>query len=103
MGSYQQLAYQAPEVLLDYPNRDESIDMWSMGCTLAVLYLGKKLSTSINEYEAMRIIFQMNGKPSNDILDNSRKTTTFFHQYQGDGGHSWIFKTPEQYIKSTGH
>uniref|UniRef100_A0A8C9ZSY7 Protein kinase domain-containing protein n=1 Tax=Sander lucioperca TaxID=283035 RepID=A0A8C9ZSY7_SANLU len=42
LGTIQALGYRAPEVILGLP-LDEAVDMWSLGCVLAFLYLGKHL------------------------------------------------------------
>uniref|UniRef100_A0A8C6LP90 Protein kinase domain-containing protein n=1 Tax=Nothobranchius furzeri TaxID=105023 RepID=A0A8C6LP90_NOTFU len=47
--------YTAPEVLLDGP-LDESLDIWSLGCTLAFLFLGQHMSPVDCEYQFMRFI-----------------------------------------------
>jgi serine/threonine protein kinase len=39
--------YRAPEIILGTPY-DEKIDMWSVGCVLAELYLGKPLFVGEN-------------------------------------------------------
>jgi serine/threonine protein kinase len=33
------LLYRAPELLLGMPNYDEKIDVWSLGCILAEMYM----------------------------------------------------------------
>uniref|UniRef100_A0A3P9PNF7 Protein kinase domain-containing protein n=1 Tax=Poecilia reticulata TaxID=8081 RepID=A0A3P9PNF7_POERE len=45
--------YRAFEVLLGLP-LSESMDMWSLGCTLAFFYLGRLLFPSYSQYENMK-------------------------------------------------
>jgi serine/threonine protein kinase len=35
--------YRAPEVILEFEGLTQAIDMWSVGCTLAELYIGVPL------------------------------------------------------------
>lgn len=46
--------YRAPEILLGLPF-NEAIDMWSLGCVLAELYLGWPLYPGSSEYDQVRI------------------------------------------------
>uniref|UniRef100_A0A3P8V3F6 Protein kinase domain-containing protein n=1 Tax=Cynoglossus semilaevis TaxID=244447 RepID=A0A3P8V3F6_CYNSE len=50
---HQATLYRAPEVLLGLPLH-EGLDMWSLGCVAAYLYLGQHLYPSRCEHERMR-------------------------------------------------
>uniref|UniRef100_A0A8C6NNN8 Protein kinase domain-containing protein n=1 Tax=Nothobranchius furzeri TaxID=105023 RepID=A0A8C6NNN8_NOTFU len=52
----QTLGYRAPEVILGL-QPDESIDMWSLGCILAELFLNYPLFPTQNEYDNLRIYY----------------------------------------------
>uniref|UniRef100_A0A3Q3VZ99 Protein kinase domain-containing protein n=1 Tax=Mola mola TaxID=94237 RepID=A0A3Q3VZ99_MOLML len=54
----QAVGYRAPEVMLGCP-MNEAIDMWSLGCVLAFMYLGRHLYPLRCEYESMRILVKM--------------------------------------------
>uniref|UniRef100_A0A3B3DCU0 Protein kinase domain-containing protein n=1 Tax=Oryzias melastigma TaxID=30732 RepID=A0A3B3DCU0_ORYME len=58
MTLIQPLGYRAPEVVFGLP-KDESVDMWGLGCSLAFMYLLRNLypKTSVYEY----IFFVCNG------------------------------------------
>uniref|UniRef100_A0A8D0DAS3 Protein kinase domain-containing protein n=1 Tax=Sander lucioperca TaxID=283035 RepID=A0A8D0DAS3_SANLU len=77
LGTIQALGYRAPEVILGLP-LDEAVDMWSLGCVLAFLYLGKHLYPTHCEYEVMRVIVQMQGQPGDRLLNNGINTRNFF-------------------------
>lgn len=46
----------SPEILLGLPFT-EAIDMWSLGCIAAILYLGTLLYPGRSEYDMVRISF----------------------------------------------
>lgn len=59
--------YRAPEVLLGAPY-GYAIDMWSLGCLIAELYLGEPLFAGRNEQEQLSLIMQTIGPPSKEYL-----------------------------------
>lgn len=58
------LWYRPPELLLGATKYDASLDMWSVGCVLAELYLGCPLFPGKNEIEQLTRIFDICGSPS---------------------------------------
>ncbi|XP_035679028.1 serine/arginine repetitive matrix protein 2-like isoform X1 [Branchiostoma floridae] len=54
----QTLLYRAPEVMMGLPNFALEIDMWSLGCILAELYIGKPLFFGMSKRE---ILIKMTG------------------------------------------
>uniref|UniRef100_A0A3P8V1K1 Protein kinase domain-containing protein n=1 Tax=Cynoglossus semilaevis TaxID=244447 RepID=A0A3P8V1K1_CYNSE len=59
---HQATLYRAPEVLLGLPLH-EGLDMWSLGCVAAYLYLGQHLYPSRCEHERMRDTVQIHELP----------------------------------------
>lgn len=57
--------YRAPEIILGLPFC-EAIDMWSLGCVVAELFLGWPLYPGSSEYDQIRYISQTQGKTSNN-------------------------------------
>ena len=57
------LWYRAPELLLGTKVYDSSIDMWSVGCILAELLLGRPLLPGKTEIDQMDWIFKTFGYP----------------------------------------
>lgn len=53
--------YRAPEIILGLPFC-EAIDMWSLGCVVAELFLGWPLYPGSSEYDQIRYISQTQGK-----------------------------------------
>ena len=101
-GIRQVLAFRSPEALLHHPTLDQGVDMWSLGCVLAMMYLGYELFPFECEYEAMRMIVQLRGMPSNDVLDAGFESDCFFELAQNAPRRMWRLKAPERYTEETG-
>lgn len=67
----------APEILLGLPYC-ESIDMWSLGCVLAELFLGWPLYPGASEYDQLRYITNVQGPVPGRLLDAGVKTDRFY-------------------------
>ncbi|CAM6084080.1 unnamed protein product [Calypogeia fissa] len=63
--------YRAPEVVLKQLPYTSAIDMWSVGCVVAELYLGVPLFMGANEYDLFRFMFDILGQPPDDIISRS--------------------------------
>ena len=93
--------YRAPEVILGLPFC-EAIDMWSLGCMVAELFMGWPLYPGSSEYDQIRYISETQGLPSENILSNASKTTNFCRQVTNSTHRTWQLKTPEEYEAETG-
>ncbi|XP_065421625.1 homeodomain-interacting protein kinase 2 isoform X2 [Chrysemys picta bellii] len=71
--------YRAPEIILGLPFC-EAIDMWSLGCVIAELFLGWPLYPGASEYDQIRYISQTQGLPAEYLLSSGTKTTRFFNR-----------------------
>ena len=80
---YSILCCRAPEILLGLPFC-ESIDMWSLGCVIAELFLGWPLYPGSSEYDQIRYISQTQGLPAEHMLSSATKTTRFFIRESAD-------------------
>ena len=69
----------APEVILGVPYT-EAIDMWSLGCVLAELFLGWPLFPGATEYDQVLYITQMLGPPPLSLTKNQTKMRHFFQR-----------------------
>lgn len=58
--SIQTIFYRAPEIMLEH-STTPAIDMWSLGCLLAELFLGIPLFAGYNEFDIMRMIIKWIG------------------------------------------
>nr|XP_012595326.2 homeodomain-interacting protein kinase 3 isoform X3 [Microcebus murinus] len=93
--------YRAPEIILGLPFC-EAIDMWSLGCVIAELFLGWPLYPGALEYDQIRYISQTQGLPGEQLLNVGTKSTRFFCK-ETDMTHSgWRLKTLEEHEAETG-
>ncbi|KAE8906424.1 Cyclin-dependent kinase [Phytophthora fragariae] len=60
------LWYRPPELLLGATSYDASIDMWSIGCVFAELYIGHPLFQGKTELEQITKIFDICGTPTTE-------------------------------------
>jgi len=69
--------YRSPEVLigLDY---DTAIDMWSLGCVAAELFLGLPILPGIHEHDQLGRICEMIGKIPDWMLEHGKKSSKYF-------------------------
>lgn len=98
--------YRAPEILLGLPFC-ESIDIWSLGCVMAELFLGWPLYPGSSEYDQIRYICQTQGSPPEHMLRAATKTSRFFNREESKNGlvghyAFWRLKTPEEHELETG-
>jgi homeodomain interacting protein kinase len=93
--------YRAPEIILGLPFC-EAIDMWSLGCVVAELFLGWPLYPGSSEYDQIRYISQTQGLPTENMLNNASKTTKFFYRDMDSTYPFWRLKTPEEHEAETG-
>ncbi|XP_056137514.1 uncharacterized protein DDB_G0290685-like [Lampris incognitus] len=95
----QPLGYRAPEVVLGLPI-SEAIDMWSLGCVMAAMFLGRNLYPSWKEFDMMRAIVATQGMPADHLLDAGLRTRCLFTR---DSKHqTWRLKLPWEYFRDTG-
>ncbi|KAI6176903.1 Homeodomain-interacting protein kinase 2 [Aphelenchoides bicaudatus] len=87
--------YRAPEILLGLPFK-ESIDMWSLGCVIAELFLGWPLYPGSSEYDQIRFIVQTQGLPPQQMLAEAVKTNRFFKMVKTPTTY-WRMKTQEEF------
>ncbi|XP_054998092.1 homeodomain-interacting protein kinase 3 isoform X3 [Sorex araneus] len=93
--------YRAPEIILGLPFC-EAIDMWSLGCVIAELFLGWPLYPGALEYDQIRYISQTQGLPGEQLLNVGTKSTRFFCRETDISHSSWRLKTLEEHEAETG-
>jgi dual specificity tyrosine-phosphorylation-regulated kinase 2/3/4 len=69
--------YRAPEVILGV-GYSKAIDMWSFGCILAEMHLGRPLFPGESEIELLMYIAEVKGMPGEAVLEKAAKNKCFF-------------------------
>lgn len=92
--------YRAPEIILGLPFC-ESIDMWSLGCVIAELFLGWPLYPGSSEYDQIRYISQTQGNPAEHMLNAATKTNRFYYRETDSNFPFWRLKVPEEHESET--
>ncbi|KAL7232314.1 hypothetical protein ACSBR2_010353 [Camellia fascicularis] len=66
------LWYRPPELLLGSTNYGASVDMWSVGCVFAELFIGKPILKGRTEVEQLHKIFRLCGSPPDEYWKRSK-------------------------------
>ncbi|CAD8048808.1 unnamed protein product [Paramecium primaurelia] len=61
--------YRAPEILLGSHNYSKSVDMWSVGCILGEMILGKAIFAGASTLNQIEKIIELIGRPKQDDLE----------------------------------
>lgn len=69
--------YRSPEVVLGY-GYTEAVDMWSLGCVAAELFLGLPLFPAASEFDLLDRITETIGPLPRSMLINSRNTSMYY-------------------------
>ncbi|XP_029937639.1 homeodomain-interacting protein kinase 2-like [Myripristis murdjan] len=95
----QPIYWRSPEILLGL-QFSEAIDMWSLGCVMAQMLLGYLLFPGDSEYDVMRFIVELLGRPDDYLLKAGLRTklffelTPFYHWRR-----CWRLKSPVKYSR----
>ncbi|XP_072031397.1 uncharacterized protein [Amphiura filiformis] len=84
----QTLLYRAPEVLFGLPFGLE-IDMWSLGCILAELYMGKPLFFALTKENLLERMVSVLGPLPTNVLQRG-KFYQEYSSYTGSCKHRWL-------------
>ncbi|KAL3065356.1 hypothetical protein OYC64_015516 [Pagothenia borchgrevinki] len=93
--------YRAPEIILGLPF-SEAIDMWSLGCVIAELFLGWPLYPGALEYDQIRYISQTQGLPGEHLLNVGTKTSRFFCRESDSTYAAQRLKSTDEHETETG-
>jgi len=90
--------YRAPEVVLGAPY-GAPIDMWSLGCLAAELFLGLPIFPGASEYNLLQRITEALGPPPEGLMAGAKHAARFFARAPGGG---WALQTPAEHEALTG-
>jgi dual specificity protein kinase YAK1 len=92
--------YRSPEVLIGLPY-DSAIDIWSLGCVAAELFLGLPILPGVHEHDQLGRILEMVGPLPDWMVEQGSKSGKFFkHAFPSDDStqSEWLFMTRQEYI-----
>ncbi|XP_034038423.1 homeodomain-interacting protein kinase 1-like [Thalassophryne amazonica] len=92
----QPVSYRAPEVVLGLPIT-EAIDVWSLGCVIACLYLGRNLFNTNCPHKLLSKIIQILDQPRDELLDLGLFTDLYFNKNEDFRGPAWTLMTTEEF------
>eukprot|EP00736_Rhodelphis_marinus_P000166 Rmarinus@m.20708 len=69
--------YRAPELLIGSRHYTKGVDMWSIGCILGELILGKPVFPGQSTMEQLERVVQVTGMPMKDDLDSLRSNYAY--------------------------
>ncbi|KAG1440389.1 hypothetical protein G6F56_011945 [Rhizopus delemar] len=72
--------YRAPEIILQL-EYTKAIDMWSVGCIIAELYMGLPLFPGKDEQDQLCCIIEVLGMPDTQLIARSQRRNLFFDHY----------------------
>lgn len=87
--------YRSPEVILEL-GYDKKIDIWSFGCILAELVIGKPIFLGRDEIELTLSMIEVLGMPPSHMLENSRKKSQIKELMNKTKKKNFIGKKPLQ-------
>ncbi|KAK9368968.1 kinase-like domain-containing protein [Lipomyces kononenkoae] len=91
--------YRSPEVILGLPY-SSSIDMWSLGCIVAELFLGLPLFPGSSEYNQISRIVEMLGMPPTWMIEMGKQAPGYFEKVTTEYGEkSYRLKSMEKYSR----
>ena len=89
--------YRAPESILFIKKKTEKIDIWSIGCILAELYLGTPLMPGNTSYDQLNKINILIGECPQSMIENSVKKDVYFKKDHIN--YNYRIKKPEEFFK----
>ncbi|KAL7720744.1 Protein kinase [Entamoeba marina] len=87
--------YRAPEIVLEH-QYNSAIDMWSIGCMVAEIFLGIPLFAANCEYDLIYRYVKTLGMLPNDMIIHSNKRRTYFKKYV-DSTNNTCFRLKERF------
>uniref|UniRef100_A0A3P9JEF0 Protein kinase domain-containing protein n=1 Tax=Oryzias latipes TaxID=8090 RepID=A0A3P9JEF0_ORYLA len=100
-ATMQNICYRAPEVILGLP-LDQSVDLWTVGYILFVLYTGSFIHGWDADYNILRAMVKMQGMPEEKVLNQGVYTTRFFTKTKENSQDVWKLDTPQEQSKKKG-
>ena len=101
-GYIQSRYYRAPEILLGMRDFDCKIDIWSLGCVIAEMYLALPLFPGRNTLNMIERISDILEPFPTQFLQRCRRANEFYNYVQDRYTHKYTLKSRTQYMNDTG-
>ena len=93
----QSLYYRAPEAILHNLQKNEKVDIWSIGCILGELYLGTPIMPGNTSYDQLNKINILIGEIPQYMIEQSPKRDKYFTK--DNSTYNYRIKKPEEFYK----
>jgi len=60
--------YRAPEIMLNWMHYNQTVDIWSVGCIMAELLMGKPLFPGTDHIDQLKKTMRLTGTPNQELL-----------------------------------
>lgn len=60
--------YRAPEIMLNWMHYNQTVDVWSVGCIMAELLMGKPLFPGTDHIDQLKKTMRLTGTPNQELL-----------------------------------
>ncbi|EKX34529.1 hypothetical protein GUITHDRAFT_158803 [Guillardia theta CCMP2712] len=87
--------YRSPELIMGATEYSTSIDMWSFGCVLGEMLIGRPLFPAESQEQQLKSIAQVIGVPDGSMLKSMKRPRTFFRRHL-DSSHPLLVYKPEK-------
>lgn len=74
--------YRAPEIMLTWQKYNYAVDVWGVGCILAEMLLGRVLLPGKDHVHQFKLITELLGKPSKELMDKVYSDTVLHPNHQ---------------------
>ncbi|KAJ5541110.1 p38 MAP kinase [Penicillium frequentans] len=61
--------YRAPEIMVSWQKYGSKVDMWSTGCIMAEMLLGKPLFPGVDHIDQLHVIVKIIGTPTEELIN----------------------------------
>ena len=95
----QSLYYRAPEAILHNRDKNEKIDIWSIGCILGELYLGNPIMPGNSSYDQLYKIHSLIGEIPQYMIEESVRKNIYFTKTEDNYTYNYRIKSPEEFYK----
>eukprot|EP00127_Corallochytrium_limacisporum_P005164 Clim_evm4s200 gene=Clim_evmTU4s200 len=92
--------YRSPEVIIGVPY-SSAIDIWSLGCIAAELYLGLPIFPGSSEYDQLYRILEVTGPLPDHMLSQGMQTPKYYHISQGYSCPVYTLKSADEYYQES--